>query len=235
MKTPSLNVFAQKTSLHMLTCDVILSVFSGVYVVFNPVLKWRVIKLTLTRWDCARLPAGSSWSCPVPDSDPEQTSARNTRRFNINLIHFWDVCIVCGSNTSHCIVLPPWSSTPALPALPALTGSVPSVWRSPLWWRRHSAAARPGSWPAAGSAVWSPCGFGSDPRTPGGFRGRLRSRIDPPLRKRRNYITGTSQAEYLTSRLTPAASRTHHDIKHTIFLNIITPSEELYPDYTINL
>lgn len=39
MKTPSLNVFAQKTSLHMLTCDVILSVFSGVYVVFNPVLK----------------------------------------------------------------------------------------------------------------------------------------------------------------------------------------------------
>lgn len=60
-----------------------------------------------------------------------------------------------------------------------------SSWWPPPWWGPRSAAARPGSWRAAGAAAWSPGGSGSGLQTPDGSPGRSRSQTDPRLGKGR--------------------------------------------------
>ena len=64
---------------------------------------------------------------------------------------------------------------------PVLTRRSSLSWRPRQWWQKRIDAARPGSWQAAGAAVWSPGGSGSDPRTPDGSPGRSQSRTSPRL------------------------------------------------------
>lgn len=84
----------------------------------------------------------------------------------------------CETEEPLCILTQPHAASSPVPTRPPC----PS-WRPRRWWRRRIAAARPGSWRAAGAAVWSPGGSGSGLQTPDGSPGRSRSRTNPQLKR----------------------------------------------------